>query len=347
MQGYSASCLQHLRRIDGVHLHVVYLKFDESRLEDDLLAGIPNTRLLESDANDHIGALVEGERPDIVFLCGWFYGPYRNLARAPGLQSAAFVLGMDTPWTGSWWQHLNRIRLSGFVRRMDRVIVAGEKSREFALQLGVTPAKIHSGFYGFDFTAFALEGERARTRERPLRRFLFAGRYVPEKGLGLLIEAYRAYRRAVTNPWPLDVCGAGVEAWRFLSEPGVTDLGYVQPSSLPQVFADHDVFVLPSVREPWGVALVEAAATGLPLICTDACGAAEQVLRANGNGILIPAGDTAALADALTWMHEHPDALPGMGEQSKTLAQQHSSAAWADRMHDVFMRVVAERAAAG
>lgn len=347
MQGYIASCLQNLRRIDGVDLHVVHLNFQDLPLEDDLLAGIANTRLLASDANDHVVSLVEEHRPDVVFLCGWFYAPYRRLARSPRLQSAALVLGMDTPWTGSWRQHINRIRLASFMTRMDRVIVAGSKSHEMALKLGVPARKVQMGLYGFDFTAFDLERQRVRTREQWPRRFLFAGRYVQAKGLGVLIEAYRAYRRAVDEPWPLHVCGAGPEAWRFAGETGVVDLGYVQPAALPRAFADHGVFVLPSLQEPWGVAMAEAAAAGLPLICTDACGAAEQLLQPNENGIIVPAGDAAALSAALTWTHQHPQALPSMGACSNRLAQPHAATAWAERMHQGFQELITEKAASG
>ncbi|HYE88465.1 MAG TPA: glycosyltransferase family 4 protein [Vicinamibacterales bacterium] len=344
MQGYIASCLRQLGSLDGVELHVVYLDFRDLPLREDLLAGVSNTRLIARDANAQLTAQVEAYAPDVVLLCGWFYRPYRRLLRSAKLQSSAFVLGMDTPWVGSWKQQFNRLRLASFVRRLDRVVVAGSQSRELAVKLGVPAGRIRTGLYGFDFSAFAAERERlnAAGGEWP-RRFLFAGRYVAPKGLGVLVDAYRRYRRSVPDPWPLHVCGAGPEAWRFASEEGVVDLGYVQPSALPDVFGAHGVFVLPSLHEPWGVALAEAAATGLPLICTAACGAAEQLLDGDGNGIKVVAGDPAALAGAMAWMHQHVERLPSMGARSADLARQHSASAWATRMVGVFQEVLVER----
>ena len=280
MQGYIASCLQTLGRVEGIDLHVIHLDFRDLPLNEDLLDGIPNTRLLASRPDGRLPGLVEAQRPDIVFLCGWFYQPYRELVQRPALRSAKFVLGMDTAWTGSWRQRLNQVRLRGFMRRMDQVIVAGSRSQELARRLGTPLSKVRTGFYGFDFKTFEAQGKSTldRAAEWP-RRFLFAGRYVPAKGLGVLMDAYRTYRNSVEDPWPLDVCGAGPEASRFSGETSVRDLGYVQPSGLPKVFADHGVFVMPSLDEPWGVAVAEAAATGLPLVCSDACGAVEELLQ--------------------------------------------------------------------
>lgn len=343
IQGYSAACFRRFRSIDGVDLHVVHLNFQDVPLNEDLLSGVSNTELMASEPNLQLTADVEAYRPDVIFVCGWFYAPYRRLLRSARLRSSAIVLGMDTPWTGSLRQHCNRVRLSALVRRLDRVVVAGARSWALAMKLGVPSERIRTGLYGFDFESFAAHGgqTKAAGHDWP-RSFLFAGRYAPVKGLGVLVEAYRAYRLAVENPWSLYACGVGTEAWRFHGE-GIVDLGYVQPSGLPAVFANHGVFVLPSLQEPWGVALAEAAASGSALICTDACGAAEQLLEPGGNGIVVPAGDVGAMADAMVWMHQHAERLRAMGARSVELARQHSAAAWAERTHEVFREVLLER----
>ena len=91
---------------------------------------------------------------------------------------------MDTPWTGAWQQRLNQLRLGRFMRRMDRVIVAGAPSAEFARRLGARRGKIVTGLYGFDFAGFREHGGRRldAAPEWP-RRFLFAGRYARVKGI--------------------------------------------------------------------------------------------------------------------------------------------------------------------
>lgn len=337
MQGYMASCLHALRRRDGMDLYVIHLDYNDLPYQEDLLNGIPNDRLQASQPNEAIGQMVVDQKPDVVFLCGWFYAPYRKLLLQGELQPAKFLLGMDTPWSGSWRQRLNQVRLRDFIRRMEKVVVAGPRTREFARRLGASRNQILPGLYGFDFSRFgAMGASRLDGASSWPERFLFAGRYVPEKGLDVLLDAYRQYRAAVAEPWPLDCCGTGPEAARLRGHQGVQDLGYVQPSALPTVFSERGVFVMPSLEEPWGVAIAEAAATGLPLICSDRCGAADDLLRQYHNGLLVPAGNATALAGAMKWMHEHHYAFRTMGVRSRSLAAAFSAEAWADRMQTCF-----------
>lgn len=341
MQGYVAACLQALNRVPGINLHVFFLNFNDVPAQEELLDGVRNQRLAAAENRD-ITALVAALNPDLVFLCGWFYPPYRALAHDPRLRGARFVLGMDTPWVGSWQQRVNQVRLKRFMARMDRVIVAGARSAEFARRIDPTPGKVFTGLYGFDFARFCEAGNRNGDVEAWPRKFLFAGRYAPEKGLSVLMEAYQQYRASVSEPWPLQCCGSGPQA-ALLKRDGVHDLGYVLPTQLPGIFAAHGVFVMPSLEEPWGVAIGEAAATGLPLICTDVCGAAADLLRSYYNGVVVPPNDAVALAAALRWMHDNHHRLPSFGQRGRHLAHPFSADAWAERMHACFNDVLVGR----
>ncbi len=344
MQGYVAACLRALGQIPKVDLHVFHLNFRDLPFQEELLTGISNEQLIASAANAGLADKVAAIDPDVVLLCGWFYPQYRQLAFEPRLRRARFVLGMDTPWTGSWRQRVNQLRLGPFMRRMEKIVVAGPKSADFARRLNAAPGKIVTGFYGFDFTAFSDRGGmRLDDDSEWPRTFLFAGRYVPEKGLSVLMDAYQRYRSAVPEPWPLHCCGTGPQA-DLLRRDGVRDLGYVQPSGLPRLFAEHGVFVMPSLEEPWGVAIAEAAATGLPLVCSDVCGAAVDLLRSYYNGVTVAAGDAAALAHALTWMHHNHHRLRTLGQRGRDLARPYSAEVWAERLHACFTDAVDGRA---
>lgn len=339
LQGYVAASLRALNRVPSVDLHVLHLDFQDVPVQEELLHEVSNQRLMAAAPNVELPELVAEHRPDVVVICGWFYPQYRRLVTVPALRHAKFVLGMDTPWTGAWPQQLNRLRLRRFMTRMDKVIVAGTRSAEFARRLGVARNRIANGLYGFDYEAFRESGRRLDAAAEWPRRFLFAGRYAHVKGLDVLMAAYGRYRQRVASPWPLDCCGTGPQS-HLISGDGVHDLGYMLPTRLPGLFAEHGVFVMPSREEPWGVAIGEAAATGLPLICSDVCGATVDILRSYYNGIAVPPDDASALADALVWMHEHHARLREFGERSRQLAQPFSAEAWAQRMHAYFESVV-------
>ena len=130
------------------------------------------------------------------------------------------------------------------------------------------------------------------------------GRYVPQKDLHTLVKAYSLYRATVRHPWGLTCCGTGPDAALLEGVPGVEDIGFAQPQDLPAILERHGAFVLASQYEPWGVVIAETAASGLPIICTTACGASIDLVRPYYNGLLVTPGDAAALSRALRWMHD-------------------------------------------
>ena len=154
------------------------------------------------------------------------------------------------------------------------------------------------------------------------------------------MSAYAEYRRGVANPWGLTCCGTGEAAWLLCHQPGVTDAGFTQPAEQPGVFARHGAFVLASKFEPWGVVLAEAAASGMPLVCTTACGAAADLVRPYYNGLLTTAGDVAGLARALRWIHDHEEELPAMGRRGQAFAAAFSAQAWAARWQQYLLETV-------
>jgi glycosyltransferase involved in cell wall biosynthesis len=293
---------------------------------------------------DHVAAVVIERNPDVVVLCGWAIKAYVGLATHPALAKCKFVLALDTPLKENLRQRIGKQWMRGFLKRMDAAIVAGERSANLAAYLGVPPERICRGMYAIDVDAMEAGAElRSAGGAAWPRRFLFVGRYVPEKGLDRLIEAYREYRAAVTrsgdDPWPLTCCGKGDLAGLLRGVEDVRDIGFVQPAELPRVLADHGVLILPSRYEPWGAALVEGCAAGLPVIATEECGASLDVVRSFHNGLLTSAEDGAGLARAMLWIHQHVDRLPEMGRRSRELASAFSAQRWADRWEDLIGRL--------
>ena len=161
------------------------------------------------------------------------------------------------------------------------------------------------------------------------KSFAFVGRYAPVKGLDTLAEAYRIYSAQVDSPWKLICAGKG-ECREQLLSAGAEDRGFIQPSDLPQFLAEATVFILPSRFEPWGVVVQEAAATGLPVIVSDVCGAGVHLLRDRWNGRSFAAGDAEHLAECLLWIHRQSDAqLADLGRNSFELSKQYTPDRWA------------------
>ncbi len=158
----------------------------------------------------------------------------------------------------------------------------------------------------------------ARPDRRAPFQALFAGRPDPEKGLGVLEAAWRA------------AALPGAELVR------ATD---ATPVQLRNFYAGSDVVVVPSIPtrdflEPWGLVVNEAFDQGVPVIATTAVGAvAGGLVRHEETGLVVPAGDAAALAAALRRLHGDPELRARLGAAGRSaVAHGHSHADWAAGM---------------
>lgn len=344
LPAYMPACWRALVR-RGVEVHVLhprqlYVGKENLIHAEPLMAGLSHDMF--SPDRPRLGAwlvdAVAAQQPDVVVHCGWIFKPYRHLAEALSLAQVPMVLGMDSPWRGTLPQRLAFVRLGRFMRRMRLVVTAGDRSGEYARRIGAPARRIRHGYYGFDGAQLAGLAER-RPRDWP-RQFLFVGRYVDQKDLPMLVRAYGAYRAQVTDPWGLTCCGRGPEGRHLQGVAGVTDLGYLQPPDLPGVFERHGAFVLASHFEPWGVVIAEAAAAGLPVICTSACGASVDLVRNYYNGIIIAPSDSRGLTEAMLWMHHHERELREMGHRGRALADAYTAESWAARWHEYLLEAV-------
>jgi len=269
--------------------------------------------------------------PDAIFLAGWEYRDYLKVSRSARGREIPVVSGSDKQWRGSLRQQIGRLIAPWYLHSaIDVLWVPGERQRQFADRLGYRGKYCWSGYYCCDWERFA-EVHQGQT-STGTRLFLFVGRYVLEKGLDVLLDGYALYRKCVDDPWGLVCAGAGPLKPRVRGE-GVVDVGFTQPDDLPKLMEQATAFVLPSRCEPWGVALQEAAAAGLPVICSEACGASAHLLQDGYNGRLCEAGDAQDLARCMLQMHEtQSEHLTRMGQRSHQLSRQFTPQRWANTL---------------
>jgi glycosyltransferase involved in cell wall biosynthesis len=332
-----AACWRALRQLPEIELFVIaFQAHTETAFSAQLMQGIP-CRLLNLEERNNfelIEQLVQTGKPNVVVLSGWFHKPYRQLAFSAGLRNCKFIMGMDTPWWGTWKQQLAPWVLRPYLKRMARIVVPGERSWQYARRLGMPEAGIIRGLYGIDYEAWLPLWKERGELSWP-RSFLFVGRYNHAKAIDLLVAAYHLYRLQVHDPWPLVCCGQGSLEYLLQKQPGINNRGFVQPEDMKAVWQEAGAFLLPSRFDPWPLALVEAAAAGLPVVCTDACGSAVELVRPGYNGLLVPQEDTTALAQALLTLHQHYDVLPSWGKRAQQFAAPYAADVWANRWQEM------------
>lgn len=341
VSGYLSASWRALAARPGMSLKII--TFDGSNasnspFKSDIVAGLDCTRLDEKYLDDsaHIVPLVAEHKPDAVVICGWRSRAYTSLPFSPELASVKFAMGVDTPRRDTLRQRLAPFKIGRLLERLDRVIVAGERAWQLMRYLGTPEYKLRRGMYGIDYEALRpLHGLRLASPEGWPRRFLYAGRYEPIKGVDILAAAYRDYRKEVSNPWPITCCGSGELAGELTGVEGMENLGFVQPADQPAVWQRAGAFVLASRFDPWPLVVAEACAAGLPVLCTEACGSAVELVRSHHNGMTIATDDKEALIAAMRWAHARHDLLPAMGARSTELASAYSAERWADRWENL------------
>jgi glycosyltransferase involved in cell wall biosynthesis len=166
-------------------------------------------------------------------------------------------------------------------------------------------------------------------------KFLFVGRAEREKGLQVLLRAWPTVATAPT-PTALVLVGVGHTIAGTGLGTGVTCTGWVEPALLRNFYGAADVLVVPSIatrtfREPWGLVINEAFNQQLPVITTDAVGAAAGgLVRDGANGLVVPAGDATALAKAMRGLADEPALRRRMGETGATDVRAYTHESWAD-----------------
>lgn len=236
----------------------------------------------------------------------------------------------------SLWAHprtighaLSYLLLRRLYRSADAIVAYGPHVSAYVRARGarnvhVAPQSVDDGFWRAGDVVPARMPEPARTR------FLFVGRPAPEKGLDVLLAAWRA-----SGLGPPRQALALVGPERCERPAGVSALGALPPARLREVYAACDVLVVPSVptptfREPWGLVVNEAMDAGLAVIASDAVGAAAGGLVRDGvNGLVVGAKDAGALAEAMRRLAADEALRRRLGEQGRRDVLAYSHQAWA------------------
>ncbi len=333
MSGYAHAAFRALGDL-GAEVVVVHealgrdAPFDEAAITAGLRAvswrDEPDPRMVEQVLDDL--------DPHVVLVSSWHIDAYRRAARRRRGRTLR-VLCMDNQWWATGKQRLG-VATSPFVVRpaYDAAFLPSERAADFARRLGFPDDRIIRGLYACEYDRFARVADE-RGGALPPPGFVFVGRLVPVKGVDVLAEGYARYRAGSDDPWPLLVAGVGPEGADLGELPGVEMLGFVQPTDLPAVLARAGCLVLPSRFEPWAVVVQEAAAAGLPVICTSVCGAASRLVVDGYNGAIIPPGRPDALARAMARIAGASDgSRAAMTDASRSLARQLTPHRWAEHL---------------
>lgn len=286
-------------------------------------------------------------RPDVIAIPGWSvrgalaafdFGVSHGVPAV--LMSESTAQDANRHWYG---ELVKRYLLSAAAGG----IAGGTRSADYFIALGMPKERVVVGYDAVDNSYFAAAAAAARGKESEVRAalrlpkqyFVASCRFIEKKNLSRLLEAYAQYHRvAGETAWKLVIVGDGalkdtlIKARDKLGlERDVLFPGFAQYKDLPSYYGLAKVFVHASTVEQWGLVVNEAMASGLPVLVSDRCGCAPDLVMEGQNGHTFDPLDVAQMTRLMALMAARAD-LSEMGRASEKTVNLWSPERFADGM---------------
>jgi glycosyltransferase involved in cell wall biosynthesis len=216
-----------------------------------------------------------------------------------------------------------------FYDQLEIIYVPSQSTGQELIDKGISQRKIRLYPRGVDITRFhpAKRNDCLDTycRNRDHIRLLYVGRISREKNLSLLAGAFRTLSES-RKDLSLFVVGDGPYRQPMEESLAGTNthfLGYIEGEALEHIYASCDVFVFPSTTETFGNVVLEAQASGIPVIVTDEGGAQENVFPGK-TGLVVKGNSEESLLNGMRFLVSDHARMESMGEQARVFAETRS-----------------------
>jgi glycosyltransferase involved in cell wall biosynthesis len=273
----------------------------------------------KSDLRRAFASALEQTNPDVVAVNGW--NNFGSLVAANccvrlGIPMIVMSESARQDEPRIWWKETIKRRI---VDLYSAALVGGQPHIDYLVELGMPRERIFTGYDVVDNAYFRQKTDEVRSQTSDVRKqyglpenyFLASARFIEKKNLPRLISAYSKYRQMSQSdrkvPWDLVLLGDGPLREPLNSQLSPLNLhehvhlpGFKPYGELPIYYALANAFVHASTSEQWGLVVNEAIASGLPVIVSDRCGCAPELV--NGNGFTFDPTNEDELAERLLEM---------------------------------------------
>jgi len=295
-------------------------------------------------------------KPDVLNITGYFDWAQVLLMFYARWKGVKVVISSESSSAdhnrSAWKEWIKKV----IVSRANAFFCFGKTSAEYLESLGVAKSAIKTRNAAvIDEKLIRQRYDQAKktldTATNPVsRKFVYVGRLAPEKNLNTLIRAFAQMVKETGSDWKLLFVGDGPERGnleKLATESGVASqvifAGGFPWYQVPDRLAQSDVLVLPSQSEPWGLVVNEAMVCGMPVIVSETCGCAADLVRNGVNGFTFHHAQQSELVKHLTYFVQNPDRIAGMGQESLKLIAPFASGPVAGQMAATYRDLAAKR----
>lgn len=278
----------------------------------------PGSHHYKGICNPNLISRIDAYEPDALLIFGWSFQSHLNMLRHYKHKKPVLFRGDSTLLDDrSGIRSLMRtIFLRWVYRHVDVALYVGHENRRYFQKMGLRNEQLVFAPHVVDNTRFqptesSLQLAKQIRAEHGISKedfvFLFAGKFEQKKDPLLLIKAFQSLK--AVEKVHLVMIGNGRLESSMKAQAGerVHFIDFVNQSAMPSHYQLADCLVLPSAGpgETWGLAINEAMASGIPVIASDRCGAAADLIDDNKTGKVFQAGNGDALREAMQWMLDH------------------------------------------
>ncbi|MGP8020833.1 MAG: glycosyltransferase [Limisphaerales bacterium] len=317
-----------------------------------LVKGASDKKLQLRNLSARLGKVLTEFKPQAVFVPGWSCATAFIAHNWCNLNSVSTIVMSES---NSWDEQRFALK-EWVKRRLTRMyaaaLVGGTAHKHYMVELGLPAERIFLGYDAVDNEYFARGANEVRSQKEegrnrstssdlrapspqsgegslPEKYFLASARFVEKKNLTRLIEAYALYRQKAetgkqkTEIWDLVLLGDGPLRSTLNSQLSTLNLhghvqmpGFKQYDELPAYYGLASAFVHASTTEQWGLVVNEAMASGLPVLVSNRCGCAMDLVKDGVNGFTFDPHNVEQLAVLMLKIWEMEDGRWKMGNRS-------------------------------
>lgn len=288
------------------------------------------------DIKKMLWRVLDGQMPDVVAVPGWACkGALLALSWCNQRKIPAIVMSASA----SPYQEKRLLFKEAIKRKLITLfsagLVGGSKQLDYLASLGLPCEQLFVGYNVVDNAYFAAGADTARREattfrvnlKLPKHYFLVSCRFIWEKNLPNFLLAYAAYKNQTgENAWPLVLLGDGplkADVLKLRDELNIGAHlllpGFKQYGELPTYYGLATALILPSISETWGLVVNEALASGLPVLVSNRCGCACDLIVEGKNGFIFDPYDVDALTGLLLRVASGSYNLEAMGMASRDM----------------------------
>lgn len=226
-----------------------------------------------------------------------------------------------------------------FLKHFDAFLAPGGKTKHYLEHMKVNSAKIITTGYSVDNEFFIEQYQLYKDKKDVLlnkleiqqrQNFIFIGRFAPEKNIINLLYSFLEVSK-INSAWGLILLGDGPlknEINTFISDYNLQNKillpGFIQQEGIVQYLTASDVFVLPSLSEPWGLVVNEAMLCRLPVIVSTKCGCQPELVKEGVNGFSFDPNNQLKLTNLMQGFANGSYNIKSMRESSFAIVTKHS-----------------------